>query len=111
MPWMLGDGLIFGILGGVIIHADALGKQVAERDLRLGRRTATFWIFFSGMWFIGPVTYFAFRKKHPVLAKRCLLQLAVATAAWVAIAVIADHTQSMSAVPHLPMSSSAAPTS
>jgi len=106
---MLAEGLIFAILGGVIIHADALGKRVAERDPPFGRRTATFWIFFSGMWFIGPVTYFAFRKKHPVLAKRCLLQLAVATVAWVAIAVIADHTTSRSSATQLSTSPSIAP--
>src|SRR5580698_8232338 len=88
MQLSLADDLIFAILAGLIIHTYALGKSVAAREVQTSFKVATFWIFLSSLWFIGPVTYFVFRKKRPLLARRCLQQLVVFTIASVAMGVI-----------------------
>jgi hypothetical protein len=90
MQLTLADDLVFAILAGLIILAYALAKSVADRDPTTGRRAASFWIFFSSIWFIGPVTYFLLRNRRPLLARRCLQQLAVATIAFIAMGLISN---------------------
>lgn len=82
--------LISVALFGVIIHAYLSGQYVAQRELTTNWFVATFVIFFSGMWFVGPFTYFGFRKNKPLLAKSCLRQMFVFMAAWVLVMFI-DH--------------------
>jgi hypothetical protein len=91
MELSLADDLIFAILAGLIILAYALGKSVADRDPTISRGAATFWIFISSMWFIGPATYFSFRLKRPLLARRCWQQMVVFTIAVVTMGLINDH--------------------
>jgi hypothetical protein len=88
----------------VIIHAYVLGTLAVKRDPRLNYLAATFCIFFSGMWFIGPITYFSLRKKYPFLARCCIRQLAAFTVFWVGGSLIHDHLQ-----PHLPVFSASTP--
>lgn len=72
MELSLADDLTFAILTGIIVLAHALGKSVADGDPKTSYKVAVFWVFLSGMWFIGPVTFFAFPRNRPLLARRCL---------------------------------------
>jgi hypothetical protein len=83
--------LIFILLAGTLIHAYALASLVPKRDSTFSAFTVTGYIVFSSLWFVGPVTYFIFRKKHSYLARCCLQQVIVATTAWIAMALVSDH--------------------
>jgi hypothetical protein len=90
MPLTLADDVTFATLAGLVILAYAMGRSVASRDARMSYSVATFWIFLSSMWFIGPITYVVFRKKHPLLAKRCVQQLLITCIA-VLVMALADR--------------------
>lgn len=75
-------------LFGVLIHAVRLARYVAEHDPTIGATRAMFLIFFSGMWYIGPFTYLAFRNKRPLLARACLRQMVAVTALWLLVLVL-----------------------
>ena len=70
---------MFSAFFGVIAHALLLGRYVAQREPASTTLTAVVIIFFSGMWYIGPFTYFGFRKRRPLLAQACLRQMVAAT--------------------------------
>jgi hypothetical protein len=95
MPPTLADDVIFAILTGLLILVHAMGRSVASRDARMSYRVATFWIFISSMWFIGPITYFVFRKTHPLLAKRCIQQLLIACIALLLMALADRYLRSV----------------
>lgn len=96
MPLTLADDVIFATLAGLLILTHAMGRSVASRDARMSYRVATFWIFLSSMWFIGPITYVVFRKKHPLLAKRCVQQLLVTCVAVLLMALADRYLRSIS---------------
>ncbi len=95
MQLTLADDVIVALILGIIVLAAAMGRSVAARDPRVSSYVAAFWIFFSAMWFIGPVTYLVFRKKYPLLARRCLQQLGVATVAFILMAIANDTLRSI----------------
>ena len=68
-------------LFGILIHAIILIRMVETREPE-SRSLAVWVIFFSGMWFIGPFTYFGFRRSKPLLARACLQQMAIVTLVW-----------------------------
>lgn len=49
--------LLFGALFGILLHALFLGRYVARRESATSEHTARLVIFFSGLWFIGLITY------------------------------------------------------
>jgi hypothetical protein len=87
--------MLIEVLGfAVVLHSYVLGSLAVKRDPRLNYFAAAFCIFFSGMWFIGPITYFFLRKKYPYLARCCIQQLAVAMVFWIGASLIDNHLKS-----------------
>ena len=84
-PLPISDLLISVALFGFIIHAYLSGQYVARREPATNRLLATLVMLFSSMWFIGPFTYFGFRKKKPLLARACIRQFLVVAAAWLCV--------------------------
>ena len=83
MPLSMPEIVLLCGLFGVIIHGILLGKLVAQRETVTSEFAASLFIFFSGLWFVGPFAYYGFRKTRPLLAQACLRQLLVVTALWI----------------------------
>lgn len=90
MPLSLPEIVLFGGMFGIIVHSIVLGRLVARREKATSESAASLFIFFSGMWFIGPFAYFGFKRTRPLLAKACLRQLLVVTAFWILIILLSS---------------------
>lgn len=75
MQLSFGEIFIYSAMFGFLAHAVLLGRHVAQREPVTAMPTAVVIIFFSGMWYIGPFSYFGFRKRRPLLAQACLRQM------------------------------------
>lgn len=80
--------LLFGALFGILFHALLLGRYVARRESATSEHTARLVIFFSGLWFIGLITYFGFRSTRPLLARACLRQMVAVTGLWLVLIML-----------------------
>ena len=85
MSFSFAETVISAALFGVIGHALLLGRYVTQREPASTTLTAVFIIFFSGIWYIGPFTYFGFKKRRPLLAQACLRQMVAVTLLVVAL--------------------------
>jgi len=92
MEWSFTEVVLSSLALGVIVHALLLGRYVASREPATSQTTAIVIIFFSGMWYIGPFTYFGFKNKRPLLARACLRQMIAVTALWVAWIVVRNFS-------------------
>jgi hypothetical protein len=75
-------------LFAILIHGSYLAKSVSKRETVTSEFAASFLIFFSGLWFIGPFTYPGFRKTRPLLAQACLRQLLAVTALLILVMLV-----------------------
>jgi hypothetical protein len=87
-PLTFPEILLFAALFGVLLHAFLLSRYVAKGEAVTGELTALLVIFFSGVWAIGPFTYFGFRNTRPLLAQACLRQLVTVTALWLVLVML-----------------------
>jgi hypothetical protein len=79
--------VLFAALFGILLHAILLAHYVAKRE-HPPQRFTLWLIFFSGMWYIGPIVYLWFRQSRPLLARACLRQTVAVTGLWLFLVLL-----------------------